>query len=160
MRKIKLTKALIVCMFLFTMSSIEAQQMKNREQFLSFWSYFKNAIKNNDANYLFSHTSFPFDAQGTYFNEEASLEEVTENSEGVFPKYLHEMEFVRFDAVLVEGHNAYIWLGYSFEDDAYFYCYKHMPTKGDTSFKTYEEKYWFKLMGNKFMFFHTTLGIE
>lgn len=153
-------KTIAFCILLLVSTSIEAQQMKNKEQFLTFWSYFKNAIKSNDANYLFSHTVFPFDAQGTYFNEEASLEEIKENSEGVFPKYLHEMEFVRFDAVLVEGHNAYIWLGYSFEDDAYFYCYKHMPTKGDTSFKTYEEKYWFKLIANKFMFYHTTLGIE
>lgn len=160
MKKNNLIKSSLLCILLILSVTVDAQKMKNKEQFLAFWSYFKNAIKTNDANYLFSHTLFPFDAEGTYFNEQATFEEVKENSAGVFPTYRMEMEFVRFDAVLVEGQNAYVWLGYSYEDDAYFYCYKHMPTRGDTSFKTYEEKYWFKLTGNKFSFFKTTLGID
>lgn len=153
-------KAVLLGSLIILSVGVNAQKMKNKEQFLAFWTYFKNATKSNDADYLFSHTIYPFDAQGTYFNEEASYEEVKANHDGIFPPYKREMEFVRFDAVLVEGENAYIWLGYHFEDDAYFYCYKHMPTRGDTSFKTYEEKYWFKLVNGKFMFYRTTLGIE
>jgi hypothetical protein len=107
-----------------------------------------------------AHMTFPFDAEGNYFNSEASIDDVKENHDGVFPAYRREMEFVRFDAIMIEKEYSYIWLGYSYEDEAYFYCYKHMSPSSDTTTKTYEEKWWFKHTGNTFKFYRTTIGVD
>ena len=52
------------------------------------------------------------------------MDEIREKYMLIYPPYLHEMEFVRFDAVLIDDGRSYIWLGYSPEDDAYFFCFK------------------------------------
>ncbi|MDR1678673.1 MAG: hypothetical protein LBR81_02740 [Prevotellaceae bacterium] len=134
------------------------QQIPNKQEFLNFWTKFKSALKSNDADFLFSHTTIPFDAQGLYFNTEADFEDVKENHAMIYPIYRREMEFVRFDAIMIEGEYSYIWLGYDTENDLFFYCYKHLSPTGDL--KTYEEKYWFVKDGDTFRFFQTTLGVE
>ncbi len=158
MKKTILTS--LIALFLVISSDTQAANLPNKEQFLAFWTQFKNAIKNNDADYLFAHMEFPFQSEGAYYNEEASLEDIKENYKEVLPPYRREMEFVRFDIIMVEEANAYVWLGYSIEDDAYFYCLKLMSTTKDTNTPTYEEKYWFKLVNGKFLFYRTSLGIE
>ncbi len=150
----------LIALFLVISSNTYAVHMPNKEQFLAFWTQFKNAIKSNNADYLFSHMEIPFQSEGSYYNEEAYMEDIKENYKDILPPYRREMEFVRFDVVMVEEANAYVWLGYSEEDDAYFYCLKLMSTTRDTNTPTYEEKYWFRLVDGKFMFYRTSLGIE
>lgn len=150
----------LFCMLICVSLNGSAQKIPHKQEFLNFWTLFKNALKNNDAKFLFSHTQLPFDAEGIYFNSDASIEDIKDNHAGVYPAYRPEMEFVRFDAIMIEKEYSYIWLGYSFEDNTFFYCYKHMSPSSDTSTKTYEEKYWFIQDNNTFKFYRTTLGVD
>ena len=85
------------------------------------------------------------------------MDEIRENYMLIYPPYMHEMEFVRFDAVLIDDGRSYIWLGYSPEDDAYFFCFKKIPSEENTSTVTYSEKWWFKRLGqDNFKFYRTT----
>lgn len=153
--------ASLIALFLVISTNTQAgEHMPNKEQFLAFWTQFKNAIKSNNADYLFSHMQFPFQSEGSYYNEIADLDDVKENYKDILPPYRREMEFVRFDVIMVEEANAYVWLGYSEEDDAYFYCLKLMSTTRDTNTPTYEEKFWFRLVDGRFLFYRTSLGID
>lgn len=136
----------------------EAQiQVPHKGEFLNYWNDFKNAIKGNDADFLFNTIQVPFDGEGSYYNPEAEMDEIKENYMLIYPPYLREMEFVRFDAVLVEGSRSYIWLGYAPDEDAYFYCFKNMPSDEGSSTVTYSEKWWFKRLGpDQFRFYRTT----
>ncbi len=146
-------------LFLFC-SSINAQQaVPHKQQFLDFWAQFKTALKYKDAEFVYNHLQIPFDSEGGYFNPEATLQEVKENYQQIIPVYRKEMEFVRFDQILLEKENAYIWLGYSTEDETYFYCYKKMSPMA--SIPSMEEKYWFvRLPDGKFKFSRVTAGVE
>lgn len=149
---------LFVLLFsMFAMPVVAQMPVPHRVEFLNFWNKFKKAIRYNDADFLFGCTQIPFDSEGAYYNTEATLDEVKENHEFVYPPYLHEMEFVRFSAVLVENADpAYVWLGYSPDDDAYFYSYKMMPKQGSDNV-TYSEKWWFRrLPDGNFVFFRTS----
>ncbi|MBQ9591918.1 MAG: hypothetical protein IJR32_03685 [Paludibacteraceae bacterium] len=150
----------LLSLFIFSVfaSHVSAQtQVPYRVEFLNFWNKFKRAVRNNDADFLFGCTQIPFDSEGAYYNTDATLDDVKENHKFIYPPYLHEMEFVRFSAVLVENADpAYVWLGYSPDDDAYFYSYKLMPVQGSENI-TYSEKWWFKrLPSGEFKFFRTS----
>lgn len=157
MRKIGVILAISV-LFLTGMEANAQMRVPYKNEFLNYWNKFKNALKANDADFLFGTIEVPFDGEGSYYNTEAEMDEIKENYMLIYPTYLREMEFVRFSAVLVEttGDNAYIWLGYAPDEDAYFYCYKKMP-QGNSDAVTYNEKWWFKRLANgDFKFYRTT----
>ena len=155
-----ITPGTLLVIFLITIGiSLQAQVTPDKQKFLAYWTTFKNAIKANDAKFLFDNMVIPFQSEGSYYNSEATLQEVKNNYAQILPPYRREMEFVKFDAILVEKENAYVWLGYSYEEEAYFYCYKKMAPGGYTNTQTYEEKYWFKKIDNGFKFYRTTSGV-
>lgn len=156
-------KKKIVLLFFLSMllaPSVCAQHIPYKQAFLNYWVTFKNALRNNDADFLFNTITIPFDSQGSYFNPEADMTEIKENYQEIFPRYRKEMDYVRFDAVLIEDEGAYIWLGYSLEDEEFFYCYKKMAADGNNSVPTLEEKHWFKLVGNEFKMHRSTIEYE
>lgn len=157
--KSKIIALLLLLIFAFASNSV-AQAIPGKQAFLDYWSTFKNAIRENNADFLFANVNIPFDSQGSYFEPEASLEDVKLNYADILPEYRPEMEFVRFDAILIEKEGAYVWLGYSFEEEAFFYCYKKVDPNGYHNTPTLEFKYWFKTFDGKFKFFKTTSGIE
>jgi hypothetical protein len=136
---------------------LKAQATPDKEEFISFWVNFKNAIKENDAKYLFSVMAFPFQSEGAYFNPEASKEDVQDNYKEVLPPYLREMEFVRFDVVMVENAGACIWLGYNYEENTIF-TVKNNGTGRQLTIRHLEEKYYFKKINNAFKFYRMTAG--
>jgi len=160
MKKLITPTCLLVIFLITTGISLQAQATPNKQEFLSFWTSFKNAIKENDAKFIFDNIVIPFQSEGGYYNTEASLQDVKDNYKQILPPFRREMEFVKFDVVMIEKENAYVWLGYSYEDAAYFYCYKKMDPKGDAAASTYEEKYWFKKFKNTFKFYRTTAGLS
>jgi hypothetical protein len=119
-------------------------QVPHASEFVSFWTKYKNALKNNDADFLFGTLHLPLDCEGSYYNPEATLADIKENHMLVFPEYRHEMEFVRFDAILIERENAYIWLGYDREEDRYFFAYNK---RGEGNRVVSSEKWWFERVG-------------
>lgn len=159
MKKRHILNSFLIVLFLLSSTiQLNAQSTPDKEEFISFWVNFKNAIRENDANYLFKNMAFPFQSEGAYFNPEASLTDVQENYKEVLPPYLREMEFVRFDVVMVENAGACIWLGYNYEEHYYFYSYKIMEPGGNLQSDTYEEKYYFKKINNAFKFYRMTAG--
>lgn len=155
-------KKIVILFFLSCVSMFSTAQIAIpfRQEFINYWVQFKNALKFNDADFLFSSVQVPFVGEGSYYNPEAELDEIKDNHMLIFPPYIHEMEFVRFDAVLVEGEEAYVWLGYSPDDDAYFYSYKKMPEDEGSNAMTMSEKWWFKRVGNTFKFYRTSLEFD
>ena len=144
-------------MALLSVMATSAQQVPYKTEFLNYWTKFKNALKANDADFLFETIQTPFEGEGSYYNPEAEMDEIKENYMLIYPPYIREMEFVRFDKILVEGSSAYVWIGYSPDDDAYFYCYKNLPTEEHSETVTYSEKWWFKRLGpQQFKFYRTT----
>ena len=142
----------------YNTTTTQAQNTPDKNEFIAFWVNFKNAVRDNDAAYLFKNTQIPFQSEGAYYNTEAYLEDITDNHKEVFPPYLHEMDFVRFDVVIVEKAGACIWLGYDYLEQCYFYSYKIMEPGGNLQSDTYEEKYYFKKTGGSFKFFRMTAG--
>ncbi len=157
--KKQISISFLFVIFLFT-NSIPALALEtpDSKEFFHFWVQFKNATRDNDAAYLFGHTQTPFQSEGGYFNSYASLQDVKDYYKEVYPPYLHEMDFVRFDVVMVENRGACIWLGYDFIEKCYFYSYKIMEPGGNLESDTYEEKYYFKKFDKGFMFYKMVAG--
>lgn len=159
MKKQITTLCLMVILLFTTSIQTKAQKTPDKEEFIAFWVEFKNATRDNDAKYLFSHTVIPFKSEGAYYNTEAYLEDIEVYYKEIYPPYLHDMDFVRFDVVMVENAGACIWLGFDYIEKNYFYCYKIMEPGGNLESDTYEEKYYFKKVGKKgFMFYRMTAG--
>lgn len=156
--KKQITTLCLLVILLFTTSLRIQAQTPDKQSFIAFWVQFKTAIKANDADFLFKNTAFPFSSEGGYFNTETSLQDLKDNYKQILPPYSREMEFVRFDIVMLPDASACMWLGYSFEEKAYFYCYKIMEKGGNLESDTYEEKYWFKKFNGAWKFFRMTAG--
>ncbi len=149
---------LLISIIAFACSWANAQQLPNKQEFLNFWSQFKDALKTKNADFVYGHMLFPFSCDGGYYNPEATIEEVKENNQMIIPAYRKEMEFVRFDPVLIEAENAYIWLGYSTIEKAYFYSYKKLSATTNTP--SYEENYWFVKKKDGFKFYKVTVTVQ
>jgi hypothetical protein len=160
MKKLVASKKVLLILLFSISFGLQAQNTPNKNQFLTFWTFFKNAVKANDAAFLYAHMHFPFESRGSWYGPEANIDDVKLHFKEVLPPYKRAMEFVKFDIVLVEGENAYVWLGWSDEDQAYFYAYKKFDENGQPTQATYEEKYFFKLFGKEFKFYKTTLSLN
>ncbi len=148
---------LTIIAIVYTWANAQQQAPADKKEFLEFWVKFKNALRVKNVDFVYGNMLFPFNADGAYFNPAATIEDVKENNQFVFPQYRKEMEFVRFDPILIESENAYIWLGYSFIEKAYFYGYKKQPKlSGEIS---YEENYWFKNTQDGFKFYKVTVTV-
>lgn len=148
----------LLLLFVYMEHSKAQEAVPYRQEFLNYWNQFRIALKNNDADFLLKTIVVPFDGEGSYYNQETDINEIKANYKQIFPTYCHEMDYVRFDAILVENETAYIWLGYNFDEKQYFYCYKKLPAEEESTTPTMQEKYWFKRYPDgTFRFIRTTL---
>ena len=71
-------KKIVILFFLSCVSMFSTAQIAIpiRQEFINYWVQFKNALKFNDADFLFSSVQVPFVGEGSYYNPEAELDEI------------------------------------------------------------------------------------